>query len=154
MLLGPNLNLLGQRERRLYGDASYAELVDELERFARAKSFELRLLQSNHEGELVTAVQESIENDCGLVVNFGAYTHTSLALADALACVSQPVVECHLTNLFARPGRARSLTAEHCDGVVMGLGPSVFRHALTVTLDLVGAECSGKAAPERLAGIA
>lgn len=127
ILNGPNLNLLGKREPQLYGRRSFEDFLLELrERFPQLK---LEYFQSNHEGELIDCLQKT--QAAAAVLNAGAYTHTSLALADALAAVDFPVVEVHLTNLYAREKyRQHSHTAPHCRGIISGLGLEGYALAL------------------------
>lgn len=122
---GPNLNLLGTREPEVYGRATLAEIDDALRRLGDELGAAVESYQSNHEGALVDFVQET-EAD-GLVVNAGAYTHTSIALRDALAGVPRPYVEVHLSNVFARERfRHRSRLAARAVGVVCGFGPDSY----------------------------
>jgi 3-dehydroquinate dehydratase-2 len=124
VLNGPNLNLLGQREPELYGSTTLAEL----ERLVRAEADALGLVvvewrQSNHEGELVDAVQGWAGRIDGAILNAAAYSHTSLALRDACLASRVPFVEVHLTNVFARePERRRSVVADLAVGVIAGFG--------------------------------
>ncbi|MDQ2669606.1 MAG: type II 3-dehydroquinate dehydratase [Gemmatimonadota bacterium] len=124
VLNGPNLNLLGQREPELYGGTTLAEL----ERLVRAEADALGLVvvewrQSNHEGELVDAVQGWAGRIDGAILNAAAYSHTSLALRDACLASTVPFVEVHLTNVFARePERRRSVVADLAVGVIAGFG--------------------------------
>jgi 3-dehydroquinate dehydratase II len=120
---GPNLNLLGQREPEVYGHVTLAELDGRLTRLGRELAVEIECRQSNVEGELVDYVQEAAARVAGFVVNAGAYTHTSVALRDALSGVGRPFVEVHLSNLHARERfRRRSLLADRAVGVIMGFG--------------------------------
>ncbi|HEU0302777.1 MAG TPA: type II 3-dehydroquinate dehydratase [Longimicrobium sp.] len=120
---GPNLNLLGRREPEVYGRATLAEIDRAVESLGRELGVETSAFQSNHEGELVDRVQAVAEVADGFVVNAGAYTHTSIALADALAGVARPYVEVHLSNVFARERfRHRSYLAAGAVGVVSGFG--------------------------------
>jgi 3-dehydroquinate dehydratase-2 len=120
---GPNLNLLGRREPEIYGRATLAEIDLALEGLGRELGVEVSAFQSNHEGALVDRVQAAAEAADGFVVNAGAYTHTSIALADALAGVARPYVEVHLSNVFARERfRHRSYLAAGAVGVVSGFG--------------------------------
>jgi len=126
-LSGPNLNLLGQREPEVYGTTTLAEIEAELGRRAAAAGVEVRCRQSNVEGELVTALQQARGAVDGILLNPGAYTHTSVALRDALSAVGLPAVEVHLSNLHRREAfRRRSYTAAACLGVVMGFGPASY----------------------------
>jgi 3-dehydroquinate dehydratase-2 len=120
---GPNLNLLGQREPEVYGRTTLSEIDDRLAELARDLGVELETFQSNAEGELIQYVHTASQWVAGFVVNAGAYTHTSIALLDALVGVGRPFVEVHLTNLHARePFRRTSLLAPRAVGVVMGFG--------------------------------
>ncbi|MEZ4755312.1 MAG: type II 3-dehydroquinate dehydratase [Flavobacteriales bacterium] len=128
ILNGPNLNLLGGREPEKYGTRTMEEVLSGLRRAFPKVDIELR--QSNVEGELVTWVQEARDRD-GVVLNAGGYSHTSVALRDAVAALAVPVVEVHITNLLARePFRHRSLVGEVCKGGIMGLGTDGYRLAL------------------------
>jgi 3-dehydroquinate dehydratase-2 len=125
---GPNLNLLGQREPEKYGTRTMDEVEHELRKAYPDVALEVR--QSNVEGVLVTWAQEASGYD-GLVLNAGGYSHTSVALRDAVACLRIPVVEVHITNLLARePFRHRSLVGEVCRGGIMGLGTDGYRLAI------------------------
>jgi 3-dehydroquinate dehydratase II len=123
VLSGPNLNLLGSREPEVYGHATLAAIEADLGRRAAAAGVTVETFQSNVEGELVTRLQQARGQVDGLLVNFGGYTHTSVALRDALLAAGLPAVEVHLSNLHRREAfRRRSLTAAACVGVVMGFG--------------------------------
>ena len=120
---GPNLNLLGRREPQVYGRATLAEIDQALESLGRELGARVSAYQSNHEGDLVDRVHAAADEADGFVVNAGAYTHTSVALADALAGVARPYVEVHLSNVFARERfRHRSYLAAGAVGVVSGFG--------------------------------
>ncbi len=128
LLNGPNLNLLGQREPEKYGTRTMEEVLAELRKAYPQVDIELR--QSNLEGELVTWVQQAGEGDA-VVLNAGGYSHTSVALRDAVAALKVPVVEVHITNLLSRePFRHRSLVGEVCKGSIMGLGTDGYRLAV------------------------
>ena len=121
VLHGPNLNLLGTRDPEHYGKETLAEIDAELARRAAARGAELRSAQSNVEGELVQLVQRARGWADAIVINPGGYTHTSVALRDAIDAVAIPTVEVHLSNLHARePFRAQSLTAAKCLGQICG----------------------------------
>jgi 3-dehydroquinate dehydratase-2 len=131
VLNGPNLNLLGTREPELYGRLT----LDEIETLVRAEADGLGIavqwLQSNHEGQLIEAIQALPGSADGLILNGGAYTHTSVAMRDALLAVRIPFVEVHLSNLFARePARRQSLFADLAIGVVTGFGATGYLLAL------------------------
>ncbi|HEU4698137.1 MAG TPA: type II 3-dehydroquinate dehydratase [Gemmatimonadales bacterium] len=131
VLNGPNLNLLGRREPELYGRGTFAELEAAVRVEAATLGLELDWHQSNHEGELVELVQRWPGRVDGALINAAAYTHTSLALRDALLAVRLPFVEVHLSNIFARePARRHSLLADLALGVIAGLGPRGYGLAL------------------------
>jgi 3-dehydroquinate dehydratase II len=130
---GPNLNLLGTREPELYGTTTLPALDAELLQLGAALGVEVECFQANGEGELVDFVQRSAPRVLGYVVNAGAYTHTSIALRDALLGVDRPFVEVHLSNVFAREEfRHRSLLADRALGVICGFGANSYRLALQV----------------------
>lgn len=120
---GPNLNLLGRREPEVYGRTTLAEIDTRLRALGAELGVEVEAFQANGEGELVDRIQELGDRVAGFVINAGAYTHTSVALRDALVGVGRPFVEVHLSNLHARePFRRRSYLAARAVGVVMGFG--------------------------------
>lgn len=122
---GPNLDRLGKRETHVYGTATLEDVHRAVEQAARGQDTSVSFLQSNHEGELVTALGRARDDGFdGVVLNAGAYTHTSIALLDAIRAGGVPVVEVHLSNTAARePFRHRSRIAPACLGVVAGFGP-------------------------------
>ena len=131
VLNGPNLNLLGEREPEVYGRVTLAQIEAQTRERARALGVELSWRQSNHEGELVEAIQGLKGTADGAVVNAAAFTHTSLAVRDALLAVRVPFVEVHLSNVFGRePERRRSLLADAAVGVVVGFGADSYRLGL------------------------
>lgn len=135
VLNGPNLNLLGTREPGIYGTLTLADLERRLTNRAGARA-ELTFRQSNHEGELVTWVQEAGASGAGVILNAGAYTHTSVALRDAISGSGAAVVEVHLSNVHARePFRHRSVIAAVVRGVVAGFGPLSYDLALEALLE-------------------
>lgn len=121
---GPNMNLLGSREPEKYGHTTLEEIEENL-RKTFSKDVDLEFMQSNHEGDIIDAIQRFTGH--GIVLNAAAYTHTSLAIADTIAAVATPVVEVHLTNVAAREEiRRRSLIAPVCAGCVCGFGPKSY----------------------------
>jgi 3-dehydroquinate dehydratase-2 len=129
LLNGPNLNLLGQREPGIYGTRSFDDFLPEL--VAAFPDFTLTYFQSNHEGQLIDKLHEVGFSHHGVVLNAGGYTHTSVALADAVAAINTPVVEVHLSNLAAREDfRQKSLLGRHCAGSISGFGLESYRLAL------------------------
>lgn len=124
ILNGPNINLTGLRERNVYGEQSYDALIALCQKEAERLGVELRCVQSNHEGELIDALQRAyFDGFDGAVFNPGGYTHTSVALHDAIASVPLPVIECHMSNVHARESfRHVSMTASACRGQIAGFG--------------------------------
>ncbi|MDP6388308.1 MAG: type II 3-dehydroquinate dehydratase [Alphaproteobacteria bacterium] len=144
VLNGPNLNMLGVREPDIYG----SETLDDIEAACTAEGEALGLAvdfrQSNDEGELVTWIQEAHENHAGIVINAGAFTHTSVALLDALSLVEPPVIEVHLSNIFAREEfRHHSYISPVAAGVICGFGAKGYILALQAMAPLVNANGGG-----------
>lgn len=128
---GPNLNLLGTREPDIYGSTTLADIEAACRRRAASLGLTVDFFQSNSEGALIDRIQAARGRHDAILVNAGAYTHTSIALLDALAAVALPVVEVHLSNIFARePFRHRSFVSRVADGVVAGLGAYGYELAL------------------------
>lgn len=121
---GPNLNLLGTREPEIYGTTTLKEIEEEILNYSKKfEGVEVEFFQSNHEGEIVDKIQSAKENFNGIIINPAAYTHTSVAIADAIKAVSVPAVEIHLSNINSREEfRHTSLTAPSCVGQIAGFG--------------------------------
>ncbi len=130
VLNGPNLNRLGMREPGLYGSATLADIESQCRERGASRGFEIAFRQSNHEGELVTWLHEAADS-AGVVLNAGAYTHTSIALHDAIRSIPAPVIEVHLSNVFAREAfRHHSTISPVAKGVICGFGPESYLLAI------------------------
>ena len=133
---GPNLNLLGKREPSLYGKQDFESFFNELK--TEFCEMELSYFQSNVEGEIINKLHEVGFSIDGIVLNAGAYTHTSIAIADAVRGITTPVVEVHISNVFAREEyRHHSYLSEVCKGVIVGFGLKSYKLALSSYLDFV-----------------
>ena len=120
---GPNLNLLGEREPEIYGRSNLADVVELVRSACSAWGLEVKAFQSNHEGALIDFLQEHRHAAKGIVINAGAFTHTSIALHDCLKSIPAPAVEVHISNIHARePFRRESIMAAACRGQIVGLG--------------------------------
>ena len=141
VLHGPNLNLLGTREPQVYGATTLEQINTGLVDYAALRGASLSAFQSNHEGALIDRVHAArTDGTAFIVINPGAYTHTSVALRDALAGVAVPFIEVHLSNVHKRePFRHHSYFSDIAEGVIVGLGASGYRLALEAALDKLGA---------------
>lgn len=138
ILHGPNLNLLGTREPDVYGSKTLAEINNQLIEFGRTLGLEIQARQSNHEGELIDILHEAASWAVGVVFNPGGYSHTSVALRDAVAALSFPVVEVHLSNVYARePFRHESMITPVCVGKIAGFGWHSYQLGIYALLPLV-----------------
>ena len=131
LINGPNLNLLGTREPEIYGNKSLNEIEKDLTKLARVKSINLECFQSNHEGEIVDKIQDSVKSIQGILINAGAFTHTSIAIRDALIGSKIPFVEIHISNIFSREDfRKESFLTDKAIGIISGFGISSYFLAL------------------------
>ena len=126
---GPNLNLLGVREKSIYGNTDFESYLSDLRK--RYPGTEIDYYQSNVEGEIINKIHEVGFSSDGIVINAGAYTHTSIAIADAIAAVKSPVIEVHISNVYKREEfRHHSMLAASCRGVIAGFGMDSYRLAV------------------------
>ncbi|MEP3638938.1 MAG: type II 3-dehydroquinate dehydratase [Paracoccaceae bacterium] len=136
ILNGPNLNLLGIREPGVYGSKTLSDVEDELVALGKTFSVDVQCAQSNHEGALVDQIQNARGVFDGIVLNAGAYTHTSIAMRDAISGVEVPTIEVHVSNVYARePFRHKSMIAGVCCGVIAGFGTAGYALALKAIID-------------------
>lgn len=132
---GPNLNLLGNREKAIYGDTSFEDFLSGLRK--AFPEHEIKYFQSNIEGELINALQSAAVDSAGIILNAAGFTHTSVSIADAVAAVSIPVTEVHISNILAREEyRHSSLIAPHCRGSLFGFGLDGYRLALEALIHI------------------
>ena len=136
---GPNLNLLGQREPDIYGKVTIEDINSDLKRRARAKKVTLEIIQSNHEGEIVELIGKSGGKFGAILINPAAYTHTSVAIRDAISSVKVPAVEVHLSNIYAREEfRHTSLISPVAKGQICGFGKMSYILGLEAAMGLIG----------------
>jgi 3-dehydroquinate dehydratase-2 len=141
ILNGPNLNLLGTRQPEIYGHASLADVEKSCRRRAGELGLGLEFRQSNHEGELIDWIQQARGKMAGIVINPAGYSHSSVALLDALVACELPVIEVHLSNIFKREAfRHHSFVSEAARGVICGLGPRGYLLALDALADIIAAK--------------
>ena len=131
---GPNLNLLGIREKKIYGEVSFDSFYKDL--LKKFNNIELEYFQSNHEGELIEKIQEIVFTFDVIIINAGGFTHTSVALRDAIASVKSPAVEVHISNILSREDfRKKSYLSDVCSGIVSGLGLMGYEAAIKYFLE-------------------
>jgi 3-dehydroquinate dehydratase-2 len=124
VIQGPNLNMLGVRDQNIYGPMTLDQIHEQMKATAEQNGIELEFFQSNLEGEIVDKIQECLGEVHGIIINPAAYSHTSIAIADALAAVNMPTVEVHISNIYKREEfRQKSITASSSTGVITGFGP-------------------------------
>lgn len=133
---GPNLNLLGRREPEKYGYTSFEDYLEVLK--SRYKDIDFSYFQSNTEGEIINEIQRSGFASAGIILNAGGYTHTSVSITDAIAAVSTPVIEVHITNISAREEfRHTSLIGRNCSGSISGFGLDSYRLAVEALIEII-----------------
>ena len=138
VLHGPNLNLLGTREPEIYGALTLADINQKVEEAAALHGLEIYSVQSNHEGALIDALQEAATKADGVIFNPAAYTHTSVALRDTVAAIGIPVVEVHLSNVYAREEfRHKSMLSAVCAGKISGFGWISYKLALEALVEMI-----------------
>ena len=138
LINGPNLNLLGIRESDYYGKSTLAEIEERLQNEAEGMQLELACFQSNHEGVIVDRIHQARDRESGIIINPGAFTHTSIALRDAFAAVAIPFIEIHVSNITARESfRRHSYLSDLASGVILGLGVNGYSLALRAMRDLL-----------------
>ncbi len=139
VIQGPNLNLLGHREQNVYGPMKLEEIHTQMENIAKQNSIEIEFFQSNLEGEIVDKIQECIGDAQGIIINPAAYTHTSIAIRDAIAATALPVIEVHISNIHRREEfRSKSLIAPVCAGQIIGFGPFGYHLAMISITQILG----------------
>jgi 3-dehydroquinate dehydratase II len=139
VIQGPNLNMLGHREQNVYGAMKLEEIHSQMEAVAKQNNFEIEFFQSNLEGEIVDKIQECLGDADGIIINPAAYTHTSIAIRDAISAVSLPAIEVHISNIYRREEfRQRSMTAPVCTGQISGFGPFGYHLAMISMMQMLG----------------
>ena len=135
---GPNLNLLGNREKDIYGDISLQDIEKKTKTKCKEMNMDLFFCQSNNEGELINFIQSAEEKYDGLIINPAAFTHTSVALLDALRAISKPKIEIHLSNIYNREDfRKKSITSEGVNGLICGFGSLSYMLAIEAMNNLI-----------------
>lgn len=138
VLLGPNLNMVGVREKGIYGSEDASSIEEQIKSYAQSNGFEADVFQSNHEGNLIDKIHAAKDKYNGVVINAGALTHYSYALRDAIACVKIPFVEVHMSNIHAREEfRHTSVIAPVCVGQIAGFGKNSYFLAINALKDLI-----------------
>ena len=137
VIQGPNLNMLGIREQNIYGPMKLEDIHAQMKNFAEQNGMEIEFFQSNLEGEIVDKIQECLGDAQGIIINPAAYTHTSIAIRDAIAAVQLPTIEVHISNIYRREEfRQKSLIAPVCAGQISGFGPFSYHLAMVAMLQI------------------
>lgn len=138
VIQGPNLNMLGHREQNIYGPMKLEDIHAQMEAVAKQNGIEIEFFQSNLEGELVDKIQECMGEIDGIIINPGAYGHTSIAIRDAIAAVSIPTIEVHVSNLHRREEfRQKSMISAVCNGTITGFGPFGYHLGMVATIQVL-----------------
>ena len=138
VIQGPNLNMLGIREQNIYGPMTLDQIHEQMKGSAEQNGVELEFFQSNLEGEIIDKIQECLGTVDGVIINPAAYSHTSIAIADAIASISLPVVEVHISNIYKREEfRQKSVTATASLGVITGFGPFGYHMGLIALMQIL-----------------
>ena len=138
VLNGPNLNLLGEREKKQYGSITLKEIEKNCKYFAEKNNIKLSLFQSNIEGELITQIQNSRNDQDGIIINAGGYTHTSVAIHDALKILKIPIIELHISNIYNREEfRHKSLISKVASGIICGFGAEGYIMSLKAMINIL-----------------
>lgn len=138
VIQGPNLNMLGIREQQVYGPMKLEQIHAQMKEFAGQNGMEIEFFQSNLEGELVDKIQECYGDANGIIINAAAYTHTSIAIRDAISAVSIPTIEVHISNIYRREEfRKQNMIAPVCTSSVIGFGPFGYHLAMTGMLQIM-----------------
>lgn len=138
VIQGPNLNMLGQRDPRIYGIMTMAQIHEQMEYAAKESKVDIEFFQSNYEGEIIDKIQECVGTCDAIIINAGGYSHTSVAIADAIMACGMPVVEVHISNIYAREEyRHKSYLSPVCAGTISGFGPFGYHLALLSAIQMV-----------------
>ena len=135
---GPNLNLLGNREKNIYGNESLEEIKNNCENKCKDLNLELDFFQSNNEGDIINKIHETDKLFDGLIINPAAFTHSSIAILDSLRAINKPIIEVHLSNIYSREEyRKKSITSEGVNGLICGFGANSYILAIDAMLKLI-----------------
>lgn len=139
LILGPNLNMVGMREKNIYGEETAHTINEDIKKWAAELDFDIEIYQSNCEGEIISKIHSAKGSADGIVINAGAYTHYSYAIRDAISCVSEiPVIEVHMSNIHARDEfRHKTVIGAVCKGQISGFGKFSYRLALSALKDIL-----------------
>jgi 3-dehydroquinate dehydratase-2 len=138
---GPNLNMLGKRETDIYGKSTLDEINADLKKWGEENGLFVETFQSNHEGAIVEKIQQAIDGHSGLIINPAAFTHTSIAIRDALLLLDMPIIELHISNIYKRePFRHTSMISDVSTGIIAGFGANGYIMALEALIRMIGSD--------------